>query len=204
MIRLNEDLWFSVKGVSPSSLEWINNTTLEDLVASYKAGLIEFNYILIKLDRFIWRFSNKYKEYIPGFDKEDLYQELCMVLLKVIDRYDASRGIKFITMAHTYFDNHMKLLLRSTNSGKRKGIRLNESLDELLDSGITRNLATEQDFLSAHLATLPLEEEERLVINFILETEYVSDIARKLGRTRQSIYQIMKNLKPKLRFLLEV
>lgn len=67
-------------------------------------------------------FDNRYK--IPGYDTDDVIQELRLSLLRAQQLFNPSREVSFMTYLYTAFDFKMKLLYR-TVQGRKKDIPVN-------------------------------------------------------------------------------
>lgn len=62
---------------------------------------------------------------LPGFDIEDIEQELLFVLWKCVNNYDPSRGASFNTLFQGSARNHVIGLIRSATAQKRKALWVN-------------------------------------------------------------------------------
>ena len=67
-------------------------------------------------------FDNKYR--IPGYDTDDIIQELRLSLLRAQQLFNPDRKVSFMTYLYTAFDFKMKLLYR-TVQGRKKDIPVN-------------------------------------------------------------------------------
>ena len=67
-------------------------------------------------------FDNKYK--VPGYDTDDVIQELRLSLLRAQQLYNPDRKVSFMTYLYTAFNFKMKLLYR-TVQGRKKDIPVN-------------------------------------------------------------------------------
>jgi RNA polymerase sigma factor (sigma-70 family) len=70
----------------------------------------------------IHKFSAKYT--IPGYDPEDLEQELRIVLHKADQLFDPNKGTKFITYLYTAFNARLSKLYRDLQ-GRQKNVPAN-------------------------------------------------------------------------------
>jgi RNA polymerase sigma factor (sigma-70 family) len=59
--------------------------------------------------------------WIPGYELDDLKQELRLELWKKIKMFDHTKEIRLRTWANTVMRNHMRRLLRDANAKKRGG-----------------------------------------------------------------------------------
>jgi hypothetical protein len=64
------------------------------------------------------------------FDQEDIRQELHLTLIKCVDAYDESKGVKFITYVHTAFFHEMNRMFRTIDRNAEHGFTV--SGDSLL------------------------------------------------------------------------
>lgn len=59
---------------------------------------------------------------LPGYDLEDIEQELAMVLARVVRDYDPDKGASFNTVAQQSFQNRIKDLIRKVSTKSRTAI----------------------------------------------------------------------------------
>lgn len=71
----------------------------------------------------IYKFSMKYT--IPGYDVEDIAQELRMILFKADRLFDPNRGTKFITYLYASFNDKIIKLYRDVQ-GRKKHVPANK------------------------------------------------------------------------------
>lgn len=85
--------------------------------------MISFSYneLEAKWKPLLNKFSQKYV--IPGYDQEDIMQELRMTLVRANELHDPNRS-KFITYLHFAFDSKCKQLYRDVQ-GRKKDIPIN-------------------------------------------------------------------------------
>ena len=62
-------------------------------------------------------FDNKYK--VPGYDTDDVIQELRLSLLRAQQLYNPDRKVSFMTYLYTAFNFKMKLLYRTVQVRKK-------------------------------------------------------------------------------------
>ncbi|PRY82363.1 sigma-70 family RNA polymerase sigma factor [Alkalibacterium olivapovliticus] len=74
-----------------------------------------------------------FRRYIKGYDREDLYQEACVVLVEASQKYDFSKGMSFNQYACLCIDNHFHRLIRWNNAMKRQSIRDALSLEGVME-----------------------------------------------------------------------
>ena len=68
------------------------------------------------------KFNNHYK--IPGYETDDIIQELRLSLLRAQQLYNPTREVSFMTYLYKAFDYKMKLLYRNVQ-GRKKDIPVN-------------------------------------------------------------------------------
>ena len=78
---------------------------------------MEYNKLEERWRPLIHKFSTKYT--IPGYDIEDISQELRVVLLRADQLYDPSKGTKFITYLYSAFDSKCKKIYRDVQGRKK-------------------------------------------------------------------------------------
>ncbi len=83
---------------------------------------VSFEILDIKFKPLMHKFSNQYK--IPGYDTDDIIQELRLSLLRAQQLYNPLRGVSFMTYLYRAFDHKMKLLYRNVQ-GRKKDIPQN-------------------------------------------------------------------------------
>jgi len=81
------------------------------------------------------------KSSIPGFDKEDLRQEFFLAFLDAINKFDATRGAKFITYVHSMLHYGYSNIIKQQRRDKRKMVfETMISLDEVTEDMNIMNL----------------------------------------------------------------
>ena len=106
-----------------------------------------------KVQRFV---SNTY---IPGFDREDLAQELRIVIIKAAEKFDVAKKTSFHTYLHTSMVNTIRTL--HTKSARRPRYVASLGASENSDSGDWEcsgyEVADETDDIEAVLDKIDLE-----------------------------------------------
>lgn len=74
-----------------------------------------------------------YGKFIRGYEREDLYQEACLILVESIEKYDFDRGMSFNQYVCLSLDNHFNRLIRWSNALKRKSFKDSLSLEGVLE-----------------------------------------------------------------------
>ncbi len=67
-------------------------------------------------------FSRNSVHAVKGYDVEDIEQELCIVLARVVRDYDPDKGASFNTVAQQSFQNRIRDLIRQVNTQSRTAI----------------------------------------------------------------------------------
>ena len=83
---------------------------------------LSFEMLDLKFKPLMHSFDNKYR--IPGYDTDDIIQELRLSLLRAQQLYDPDRKVSFMTYLYTAFNFKMRLLYR-TVQGRKKDIPVN-------------------------------------------------------------------------------
>lgn len=74
-----------------------------------------------------------YRYFIKGYEREDLYQEACLVLIEAIDKYMPDKGLSFNQYVNLCLDNHFNRLIRFNNTQKRKSMFDSVSYEDLVE-----------------------------------------------------------------------
>ncbi|MFO8068870.1 MAG: sigma-70 family RNA polymerase sigma factor [Alkalibacterium sp.] len=77
--------------------------------------------------------KSTYRRFIKGYEREDLYQEACLVLVESIEKYELDRGMSFNQYVCLSLDNHFNRLIRWSNAIKRKSFKDSLSLEGVLE-----------------------------------------------------------------------
>ena len=131
------------------------------------------------------KFSNKYT--IPGYDIEDIEQELRMVLLKTQKNYDPNKGIKFITYLYSSFDNRMHQLYTSVQGFKKHIPSGSIYPISLLMEGWEDNKSRDNELSTDTEITEGLGNEARKISNLILAGFPKQIQWKQAGLTNQEI-----------------
>lgn len=127
--------------------------------------------------------------------REDIEQEMRIVLWKAVLNYDQSKGIKFNTFAMRCMKNEYINLYRRNHTDKRKAneqiISLNEEEEErtkldLLESPIS---VEDQVLLNIEWPVIwnGLEEEERLLLHHLYNCTKQEEIGKALGINQHTV-----------------
>jgi len=172
----------------------------EEIVDLYKKGLVGFESLL---DCMMGLLVEQSKTYIPGMSppdysrrgSEDIFQELCVELVKAAADFDPEHGTRFSTLVYRYCTQRIQQLRRTMNSDKSQVLNKAESLESLESNGVQMTYIS--DFTECELYD-GLDPEEKIVVQMMLENEYVVDVATRIGETRSKVYRIIEGLKTKL------
>lgn len=74
-----------------------------------------------------------YRRFIKGYDREDLYQEACLILVECVEKYDFYRGMSFNQYVCLSMDNHFNRMIRWHNALKRKTFKDSVSLEGVME-----------------------------------------------------------------------
>ncbi len=137
---------------------------------------------------------------VAGAEKDDLFQEGMIGLVKAVRSYDASAGASFKTYASVCIDNQIKSAI--TSASRAKHIPLNNYLSfegiELIENS---NEVTPEDTVIGHeqfeTGIHKLSKFERQVLLLKLEGDSYSVIAKKLGKNVKAIENAVCRVKKK-------
>ena len=114
-----------ISGVNTANIKVLSNEEMLELFERYKSGdkfarddIINGN---LKLVLSILKFFNKTDE-----NKDDLFQVGCVGLLKAVDNFDPSYGVKFSTYCVPMIQGEIRRYIRDNSS-----IRVSRSLKDL-------------------------------------------------------------------------
>lgn len=130
-----------------------------------------------------------FKHYITGYDKDDLYQEACMVLHKAIHTFDYDKGMSFHQYTSLCLANHFQKLIRHHNTMKRKPILDTLSLEDMMEEN---GYQLEGIYEPLHTDDVPIIKET--FQDYIL---FLSDFERDIcfyfakGYTTETIAQLL-------------
>ena len=137
--------------------------------------------------------------YVGGMDREDVYQELYLLVCKLYDRYDASIG-KFSTYAYKAFEGHIKALRKASVNRKPLSYQY---------LGQPKGGSTVGDVLAEREAGGSYEDEydvneyalsdfEREVLQLRLEGYTLREVADMLEITRSMAWRVMLRVRDKV------
>jgi len=178
--------------------------TLEQAVEDFKCGCKEaFNFLYN-------HYKKKFGYVAAKYNNEDLVQELAMVLLHCIDKYEAGGSSCFNTLLWTAAQNHVGMIQIRNNSKKRKNEQGEISLNSMMqDMDVTvENVIEDKKFedtmddvlfksiLKSNI--LPkLDSEEKVIVNMTVDGYSVKEISEKTGISPSNIYMRFKKMREK-------
>lgn len=77
--------------------------------------------------------KSTYRRFIKGYERDDLYQEACLILVESVEKYEPDRGMSFNQYVCLNLDNHFNRLIRKSNALKRKSYKEALSLESVLE-----------------------------------------------------------------------
>ena len=140
--------------------------------------------------------------FVVGMDRDDIAQELRIVLLRTANAFDPERGVLFHTYLHTSLVNTIRTLISRAQRQLKlvpqsldityedSGLQSSELMNALIDP--TDNEA-ESEFLD-WLHAQELNDNERLFIDLRLEGLTMEEITEDLS---ESSYKVRQNLRDK-------
>lgn len=137
-----------------------------------------------------------YRRYIKGYERDDLYQEACLVIVQACQKYECNKGMNFNQYVCLCIDNHFNRLIRWNHAMKRRSIRESLSLEGVIEEygyqlvGISQSIqpgegAIINETIEEYFLRLSAFEKE-VCLNCYLGYTY-DDIADKLNCTRSKV-----------------
>ncbi|EXJ23790.1 RNA polymerase sporulation specific sigma factor SigH [Alkalibacterium sp. AK22] len=191
-MRISTDLLVNKSTISYRD---ISDPESDDLVLQIQKGELElFPLLLEKSEALLKRAI--YRRFIKGFEREDLYQEACMILVEAVGKYKSDKGMSFNQYACLCLDNHFHKLIRWHNTIKRQAYRDALSLEKVVEEQGVQLVAESRVFMPADS---PIIEEtvdeyltclspfERTVCISCYSGYSYDDIAAQLNCERQKV-----------------
>ncbi len=188
--------------------------SLEDEpVRKFQRGECDFSLVLIQYGHLL--INRATKTWVPGINQEEVFQELVLKLYMASIKWRPEEGNKFITYLYPILNNHIDFMIRSENADKRylnhssislDGILyIKNNIDVPLDSSleIPSFVPPEYEILDL-ISGLELEEREKICVEMVIEGRRNSEIAERLNLSRVRVSQLLRELRPKLSFLVEI
>ena len=179
-----------------------DNNAFSVLVDRY-SGIIDYNLSSFALRVF------RLNSWFDNTDRDDWFQECCIVFLKAIKRYDFNFDVKFSTYANTCIKNYLISLYR-------KYIKNNRYVCVSLDDGYvarslnsgggayavydTYNISDVAEILDKKVLSA-LTKYERKVFTLYLQDKSYKNMAKILGKNIKSIDNAICRIKSKFRQL---
>ena len=152
--------------------------------------------------------------YLKSYELEDLWQEARIVFHKTIQTYDQDKGHTFGNFYKLNFKHHIFSLIRKDMAKKRRIEKIAESLDGMLEKGMSpQYIMNGKEGLSA-LDILQVKEKlagyhhtlsklEQKVFSLYLKNIEVDEIAKHLQCDSLQIKNALDRCKRKMRQILE-
>ncbi len=148
--------------------------------------------------------------YLVGGDKDDLYQEGMIALLKAIRNYDPQKEASFNTYANRCIKNHLFNVIKSSNSSKQLPLNSYIELSDLplqTKDGILSDYMHDDVDLSSDYESLirstnlsgKLSVFEKEVLDKFLSGQSLDEMSRELGRSKKSIDNAIQRIKRKIK-----
>lgn len=138
--------------------------------------------------------------FIPGMDKEDLVQELRIVIIKCAKKFDDSRGVKFHTYLYNAFKNYLGILKH-----KNKMNSLIDTYDEFpQEAGKFFTLYEDEsdEEIESHIQAANLSLVESFLLDVFLCGYKFSEILA-ISESPKILKNARKTLKQKMEYLLQ-
>lgn len=137
-----------------------------------------------------------YRRYIRGYERDDLQQEACVVIVKASHDYECNKGMNFNQYVCLCIDNHFHHLIRWNNALKRRSMRESLSLEGVIEdygyqlvgfaqSGQPEHKAIIDETLEEYLSCLSFFE-KKVCLDCYRGYSY-EDIAKRLNCTRSKV-----------------
>lgn len=110
----------------------ISDPVVDALIAEIQSGDDTVFPVLLEKCEYLLRKST-YRRFVKGYEREDLYQEACLILVESVEKYDREKGMSFNQYVSLSLDNHFNRLIRWSNAVKRKSFKDSLSLEGVLE-----------------------------------------------------------------------
>lgn len=159
--------------------------------------------------------TNLTKEYyLKSYEKEDLWQEARMIFHKTIQTYDKDKGHTFGNFYKLNFKHHVFSLIRKDMAKKRRIEKIAESLDSMIEKGMSPQyimngkeglsaldiLQVKEKLAGYHLTLSKLEQQ---VFSLYLKNKEVDEIAKQLDCDSLQIKNALDRCKRKMKQILD-
>ncbi|GEK91869.1 sigma-70 family RNA polymerase sigma factor [Alkalibacterium kapii] len=149
----------------------ISDPTVDRLIMRFKAGETDvFPEIMERSEKLLQKAI--YRRFIKGYERNDLYQEACLILVESIDKYNPSKGMSFNQYVCLSLDNHFNRLIRKNNAIKRKSFKESLSLEGNLEEKGYQLMAE----------TGSIQPEDKPIVNETMEEyiKYLSEFEKEV------------------------
>ena len=139
--------------------------------------------------------------WIPGYDRDDLAQELRIAVVKAAKAYDEDRGASFHTYLHSAMVNTLRTLLSKPNKQiVTKSLDVTYEETDLLPLDIVKALTDDSDFtldfdITDEIFSCGLTQAEQKFLVLRLEGLTMEEITEDLG---EPAYRIRQSLRKKI------
>lgn len=142
----------------------------------------------------LWKFARKWKAKTTNLEVDDLFQEAWILFDKAIQRFDSSRGVKFITFVYHAMRPIQQVVAKAGLVHSRDfafpTCALGEfDVPEQFDEEAAEKIADDREVVAELLATLP--DRYRRIVRSWMRGEGPKSIARRMGVSRNRISQII-------------
>ena len=175
---------------------------IEKLVISVKNGYYDSFDRLSELCIFIPKAA---LDFLPklGFERDDLYQEAVIVLLRAIHSYDPEKGAGFRTYSSVCIKRHFLSMIRSGKRFKNAAMVDYLPLDEsvIADCENPEEIWIEKENYSDRINDLliGLSSLEKEVLTYYLKGISIKEISEKLFRSEKSVYNALQRIRKKFK-----
>ena len=139
--------------------------------------------------------------WIPGYDRDDLAQELRISVIKSAKAYDEDRGASFHTYLHSAMVNTLRTLLSKSNKQvDTKSLDVTYEETDLLPLDIVKALTDDSDFtldfdITDEIFSCGLTQAEQKFLVLRLEGLTMEEITEDLG---EPAYRVRQSLRKKI------
>ena len=165
-----------------------NNDAFAALIDRYY-GIIDYN-----LSSFVLRVFHL-KSWFDNTERDDLFQECCIIFFKAIKQYDFTFNVKFSTYANTCIKNYLISLYRKYIKNSRYAF---VSLDDRYAVYDTYSISDVAEILDKKILSV-LTAYERKVFSLYMQDKSYKNMAEILGKNIKSIDNAVFRIKSKLR-----
>ena len=197
----NADFWVDDLLDLDFNLNELNSKTDEELAVLGKNDKTAAAVLISRYSRLIFIKSEIYAN--SAADSDDLHQEGMISLLKAIDAFDPTKGVKFSTFAEVCIVNRMRTLskksAKSTSFGERIGE--DEAEDVLLVEETPESIYFYKEFFSELWKNIcsVLSLTELNVLTHCVQGMSYRKKDEKLGMTEKAVDNAMQRARKKIR-----